>query len=361
MDIVSWDSLRIQFSFMTESPLHIPVSVVAEERLSPHRGAASPAASGRIVLMAWVGSLLLHLLGLAGMLWIVFPYAPEAAKEETQAHVEIYGEVFASDLPAGSPSAPLLPPSMAKPASMPSASLDWSDMAPQADSPQPSIAGLATLDGGSSGDVAGGGPDGGSGLSIIGVGSSGGGGDFADFGISGGGGGGGPEFFGLGGSARGVKSIVYVVDSSASMLGTFQLVRAEMRRSVGKLRRSQKFHVLFFNSGEPNENPPQKLVNAIDAQKKAFFEFLEAIRPGGNTHPEAAMRRALALEPDLIYFLTDGEFDPGLVPKLNEWNKERRVRIFTIAYFDMAGAALLERIAREHKGEFKFVSDRDLP
>ena len=347
---------------MTDSaahPIDLPGSHV---QATAHRGAASPAVSGRIVVTAWVGSLLLHVAGLAGMLWIVFPFVPEASKEVTEAHVELYGEVFASEELNGSPTATQIPPAMVPPDMARVRPLDWSDIAPKSDAFQPSIAGSGPGgEGGVSGEAAGGDPGDGSGLSIIGVGASGGGGDFGDFGISGGsGGGGGAEFFGTG-PARGVKSIVYVVDSSGSMLDTFQHVRAELRRSVGKLRRSQKFHVMFFHSGEPYENPPQKLVSAIDAQKKAFFEFLETIRPGGSTHPEAAMRRALALEPDLIYFLTDGEFDAGLLPKLEEWNKERRVRIFTIAYFDMAGAALLERIALQHNGEFKFVSERDLP
>ena len=175
MDIASRDFLRIHFCFMTDSPFHTPGPLVAEDRSLAHRGAASPVVTGRVVVTAWVGSLLFHLAGLAGMLWLAFPYVPEAPKEMTAALVEIYGEVFGSELPAGSPSAPLIPQSMAKPASISSASRDWSDMATQTDSPQPSVAGLATLDSGSSGEVAGGGPDGGSGLSIIGVGSSGGG------------------------------------------------------------------------------------------------------------------------------------------------------------------------------------------
>ena len=103
------------------------------------------------------------------------------------------------------------------------------------------------------------------------------------------------------------------------------------------------------------------MVSAISARKESFFESLERVYPEGSTNPEPAMRRALALEPDMIYFLTDGEFDRGLVEKLQRWNKDRKVRIFTIAYFDQAGAALLERIAQEHGGEFRFVSEDDLP
>jgi hypothetical protein len=313
-----------------------------------------------VVLTAWLGSLVFHFVGLAAMLWLVFPYSPAAEQEQQEARVELYGEVFASEAISGSVGAPVAPRD-AFASSPQAAPLDWSDVTPTTDTVQRSLAPLGAT-GGAPDDGETGGANGGSGLSIIGIGAGGGEGDFSDFGLSGGGGGGGggAEFFGAG-PARGVKSIVYVVDSSGSMLDTFQHVRAELRRSVGKLRRSQKFHVLFFSSGEPYEFAPQKLVSALESQKRTFFEFLETIRPGGSTHPESAMRRALALEPDLIYFLTDGEFDPGLISKLDEWNKARKVRIFTIAYFDLSGAALLERIAREHNGEFKFVTERDLP
>ena len=145
------------------------------------------------------------------------------------------------------------------------------------------------------------------------------------------------------------------------MLDTFIHVRNELIRSISTLRRSQKFHVIFFSAGVPLENPPRRPVAAIQAQKTAFFEFLDGVVPEGSTHPEQAMRRALALEPDLVYFLTDGEFDPALLPKLDGWNRDRRVRIFTIAYFDESGVELLEKIAREHGGEFKFVSEDDIP
>ena len=175
-------------------------------------------------------------------------------------------------------------------------------------------------------------------------------------------GGPGPEFFGAGGSsARGARRIVYVVDRSGSMLDTFEYVAEELKRSISALRRSQKFHVIFYNSGKPLEAPPGRLVSAIQAQKDRFFAFLADVMPAGGTDPIPAMGRALSNEPDLIYFLSDGQFEATLLDKLDAWNKERRTQIFTIAYVDRTGAELLERIAREHGGEFKFVSEDDLP
>ena len=120
--------------------------------------------------------------------------------------------------------------------------------------------------------------------------------------------------------------------------------------------------MLFFNAGAPLESPPKRLVAAIDAHKEQFFEFLDRIVPRGQTRPAIALRRALALKPDLVYLLSDGDdFPPDLLRKLDEWNRERRVRIYTIAYLNRAGRAVLEQIAREHNGEFSFVSEHDLP
>lgn len=176
-----------------------------------------------------------------------------------------------------------------------------------------------------------------------------------DWGLSGGSGSG-PGFFKVGGErAKGASRIVYVVDRSGSMLETFDAVKAEIVRSVGQLRLSQKFHVIFFSSGTPEENPPKRLVNATQSQKEALFQFLETVTPEGSTNPTEAMRRAFMVEPDLIFFLTDGAFQDTLLNHLRVWNSDHRVRIFTIAYEDPEGAALLERIALDHGGEYRFV------
>ena len=195
-------------------------------------------------------------------------------------------------------------------------------------------------------------------LSVIGLGA--GGGDFGKYGLGVGTGDSGPQFFGLGGSARGAKRVVYVVDRSGSMLGTFDAVREEMKRSIQRLRRSMRFHVILFNSGPPLQNPPKKLVHASREEKAALAEFLSKVQPQGNTDPIPAMRRAFAVNPDVIYFLTDGEFDRRLLDELRKWNSKKRVRIFTIAYVSQRGGALLEQIAREHNGQYRFVSEYEL-
>ncbi len=307
-------------------------STTTETPGAGHEHSASTTLTGGAVVVVWMLSVLLHGGGLALMFVVVFPYASRGQEDLPIAHVDIVGSIDPK---------PVIEPQMDL--SRDEALEDPLD-ARVAPKPTDSLADLAAAKK----------PD----LSIIGIGA--GGGDFSKYGLTAGKGKG-PEFFGLGGSARGARRIVYVVDRSGSMLDTFVHVREELVRSIGALRRSQKFHVIFYNSGAPVENPPKRLVSAINAQKTAFFAFLETVFPEGSTRPGRALRRALGTEPDMIYFLTDGEFDPSVVEKLDQWNRDRRVRIFTIAFFDRSGAELLERIAREHGGEYKFVSEDDLP
>ncbi len=315
---------------MTQS--NLAQSEAAEKPVEGHEHSASTTLTGRAVLFVWLMSVLLHVGGLASMFVVVFPYASRGQEELPLAHVDFVGSIDRE---------PFIRPE-------PELSLTATGEDPLdtrvAPKPEDGLSDVAMTKK----------PE----LSIIGIGA--GGGDFSKYGLTAGKGKG-PEFFGIGGSARGARRIVYVVDQSGSMLDTFVHVREELMRSIGALRRSQKFHVIFFNAGEPLENPPRRLVSAISAQKTAFFRFLENVFPEGSTRPGRALRRALATEPDLVYFLTDGAFDESVVEKLDQWNRDRRVRIFTIAFFDRGGAELLERIAREHGGEFKFVSDDDLP
>jgi len=311
-----------------------PVQYNAPQPPSGHKGSASFNLSGRAVLAAWMVSVAVHATLFSGMLVLVLPFSPGEKKDLPVVFAEIVGSAEAASL------VPSPLPDLTRHVKVPDPR--QMHLTPKESS---ELSELTTMKK----------PD----LSIIGIGA--GGGDFdkyrlpMDIGVS-------TEFFGLGSSARGARRIIYVVDRSGSMIDSFIYVQAELKRSVSALRRNQKFHVLFFNSGPPLENPPKRLVSAIEAHKVQFFEFLDKVLPRGDTKPERAMHRALSLEPDLIYLLSDGiDFQPSLLRRLNEWNRDRRSRVYTIAYLDQTGSGLLERIAREHNGEFKFVTEDDLP
>lgn len=196
-------------------------------------------------------------------------------------------------------------------------------------------------------------------LRVIGVGAGSAQSDSAMLGLGGESVGPKSEFFGQRGRGR---RVVYVIDRSGSMLNSFEYLRRELKRSISRLSygQRQEFHVIFFSSGPVVEKPPPKLVPAIHAYKRKALEFLDSIVPEGQTDPVPAMKRAFDLKPDLIYFLTDGEFDPALVDHLARWNRDGKVAIYTVAFVFEGNSQLLRRIARENGGEYKLVAEHDL-
>ncbi len=308
---------------------------MSSELPSVERHSPSMTLTGTGLVLVWLLSIALHFLLLVGMFALVFPYGREEDDSDLPiAKTEIVGSLEHATFAASKV------PDLTDPAVV-------TEPMEVRFTPRPSTSPIDVM------------PTTKSDLSIVGVG--GGGGDFSQLGLSIGNSSG-PQFFGLGGSAREAKRIVYVVDRSGSMLHTFFFVQQELKRSINGLRRSQKFHVIFFNEGAPLEPPPRDLVSAIGGRKQAFFKFLSRVNPSGGTNPEPAIRRALSLKPDLVYLLSDGiDFDPGLLERLARWNRDVGAKFFTIAYVDQTGREILEAIARETEGDFTFVSEDEFP
>jgi hypothetical protein len=65
-------------------------------------------------------------------------------------------------------------------------------------------------------------------------------------------------------------------------------------------------------------------------------------------------QRALDLQPDVIYLLTDGDFAEDVAGILRSQNT-RGVPIHTICIGNIAGERQLREIARQHNGSYKFV------
>lgn len=60
--------------------------------------------------------------------------------------------------------------------------------------------------------------------------------------------------------------------------------------------------------------------------------------------------------PHLIYFLTDGSFEPEIVEDLRKWNSDRKTVINTIAFLERPAEELLKQIARENRGTYTFIN-----
>ncbi len=167
----------------------------------------------------------------------------------------------------------------------------------------------------------------------------------------------GTKFFNTRGNAY---TVVYVVDASPSMIGLFEPLKAELKDSLDILKPMQKFHVMFFSSGSPVEGPGRGLTWASERNKRKYREFIDGVDIGEQTDPTGAIRRALELNPDLIYLLTDGDFRDKPADQIVKLSKERNIKINTIAYVNQRGAFLLREIAERTGGVYRFVSQADL-
>ncbi|MBD3673449.1 MAG: hypothetical protein HUJ26_07970 [Planctomycetaceae bacterium] len=186
-------------------------------------------------------------------------------------------------------------------------------------------------------------------------------------GLGSGGTGGGAGFFGA--SAEG-NSFVFIVDISSSMQSAFQddsfhgrppqtrisrweKARRELLQSIKNLKPTQKFSVFLYSTGMSSYPQTSRMVSANTRNKMRLSRWVSSHHPGGGTDPRESIRRALEMEPDAIFFLTDGAIptDSRDVARLH--NQSDTV-IHTIAIGSQRNL-ILEQIAEDHGGAFRGV------
>ncbi len=109
----------------------------------------------------------------------------------------------------------------------------------------------------------------------------------------------------------------------------------------------------------------QPLAVADDVNKTAAKRRIAAYQPSGGTEHDSALRLALRLKPDVIFFLTDGDATTRMsraqldgVARANTWNAQINVIQFGIGPDTVPVAFLLE-LARMNGGQFQYVDTRN--
>ena len=175
------------------------------------------------------------------------------------------------------------------------------------------------------------------------------------------------------------NKIVYVDDFSGSIVVAADELKRELKRSIGRLKPAQSFDVILFygfgggaDQKVRTESFRPKLEPADDATRREFFAWIDRKAPMGITEPLDAMKRALALAPDAIFFFSDGYFEDSVVDEIRRANLQSQTRIFCLVFDDLllddtsglppdsAGARRLRRIAEGNGGKVKIVTGKDL-
>ncbi len=162
-------------------------------------------------------------------------------------------------------------------------------------------------------------------------------------------------FFGI--VAEGNK-FVYVVDCSGSMSGLpFTRAKQEVMRSISSLSEGQAYSIIFFATESYSMYYPS-IINHMEKPTQDVLQRTETWLDGfsihGGTEPLGALLKALQMEPDAIFFLTDGGFEAHVAAIINQANTNS-VSINTICFISRAGEPILKQIAKANQGDYRFV------
>jgi hypothetical protein len=119
----------------------------------------------------------------------------------------------------------------------------------------------------------------------------------------------GTQFFGARDHAH---SFTYVIDCSGSMAShsSLEVAKRELLASLEQLPPDAEFAVVFYNMVPKMLTDPQGqkgLMSATAANKARIRAQLATILPDGGTDHMSALRAALALKSEVIFFLTDAD------------------------------------------------------
>jgi hypothetical protein len=168
---------------------------------------------------------------------------------------------------------------------------------------------------------------------------------------------------------RGTK-FVYVFDRSTSMEGPpLATAKQQLIQSLESLSSVHQFHIIFFNQRMQNfdlSGGGHRIAFATDRNKKLAIRFVGGITADGGTDRFPALRAAVSLRPDVIFFLTDAD-DPmshSELDEIAELNRRAGVAICTIEFGRgpaRAGKNFLTELARTTSGQYGYVDTTQLP
>ena len=158
---------------------------------------------------------------------------------------------------------------------------------------------------------------------------------------------------------------VFVVDGSKSMNHPYHgpaksrlgRVKVELWRTIYRMSAEQKFFILFFNT-RAVPMPATALRSGGAEGQTDLFNWTAHVRADGRTDPQEALLMAVRLQPDVIYFLTDGEFNYKVVREVSEANFGG-IKINTISLGDDSAARFLEEMATRNGGSYRHIVEEE--
>ena len=169
-------------------------------------------------------------------------------------------------------------------------------------------------------------------------------------------------FFGIRDNA---STFVYVLDRSGSMAGPpLRAAKAELMASIEGLDATQRFQVIFYNDKTPlllylRSTGEDELYWATSINKTLARQAIAATVSSGGTRHMPALRKALSMNPEVIFYLTDAD-EPRLESKDLDTIKrlnQGRTRIHCVKFGrgkELRRENFLRQLARENGGTYSY-------
>jgi len=168
------------------------------------------------------------------------------------------------------------------------------------------------------------------------------------------------DFFGLVGSG---SSFAYVMDRSDSMNSyegaPLRYAKRELLKSLQSLNEYNQFQVVFYNDSlSPLSG---SLMFATDSNKARATNFVRNMPGDGGTAHLPALRQALSMSPEVLFFLTDADNPSLSMPQLLDIQRRTEISRTTIhtVQFNLGPAAndgsWIRILAEMNRGTYKYI------
>jgi hypothetical protein len=162
---------------------------------------------------------------------------------------------------------------------------------------------------------------------------------------------------------------VYVFDRSSSMEGApLAAAKQQLTESLNSLDSIHQFQIVFFNHQTRMFDATgggHRVAFATERNKQLAAKFVGGITADGGTDRLAALRAAIAMQPDVIFFLTDDD-DPmpeSELAEVNQLNRRSNAAICTIQFGSGPPKSpdnFLVELAKQTGGQYGYVDTTKL-
>ena len=162
--------------------------------------------------------------------------------------------------------------------------------------------------------------------------------------------------------------ILYVIDRSGSMSdhGAFRITQSELVASIKALDDTQQFQVIFYGQNATALVPTDtrsEMFRGTAAHVSEARRQIQAVVPDGGTQHLKPLERALAMTPDVIFFVTDASQPVLTVDQMDRIRRSNDggARIHCIELGEgrnlpsrRDSRSFLQRLAEENGGQYRY-------